>query len=420
MLSLNVRILFWPHGILLRKCYKNKYPAFFLGELDNMLNNISVRTFIILFLVFTLFVINVVEVMLSAGLDVIIYADVVSVISILCLWWYMTKYLVVPINTVKKSIEEVTSGNLAISIPEFGNNCAGRLIPGINSLSNNISALVNEIRTSSQTAMALSEQLAERSAELSVKTEQQSGALTQTAANMEEIAVSTRNNADNTQMASTQANIASQSARQGGELMIKVAANMRSITECAEQMTEIITLIDGIAFQTNILALNAAVEAARAGEHGKGFSVVAGEVRILAHRSAEAAKNIKRLIDETHHNVQQGAGIVREAEKNMQDIVDGAGQLNQLMGEIRSTTQEQEKGITRITQALAELENVTQSNAVMVDELSDSSGVLKSQVNDLQSRTHKFRLSNTSSNELFGRARVSSGISARDKYGHSF
>lgn len=152
----------------------------------------------------------------------------------------------------------------------------------------------------------------------------------------------------------------------------------------------------------------------------KVFSVVAGEVRILAHRSAEAAKNIKRLIDETHHNVQQGAGIVREAEKNMQEIVDGAGQLNQLMGEIRSTTQEQEKGITRITQALAELENVTQSNAVMVDELSDSSGVLKSQVNDLQSRTHKFRLSNASSNELFGRARVSSGISARDKYGHSF
>ncbi|BBV30765.1 chemoreceptor protein [Citrobacter freundii] len=360
-----------------------------------MLNNISVRTFIVLFLVITAVALNVVEIILAAGIDVIICSNSVSIISLLCLWWYMTKYLVMPINTVKRSIEEVTSGNLAISIPEFGNNCAGRLIPGINSLSSNISTLVNEIRISSQTAMALSEQLAERSAELSVKTEQQSGALMQTAANMDEIAVNTRNNADNTQIASAQATIATQCARQGGELMVQVAANMRSITECAEQMTEIITLIDGIAFQTNILALNAAVEAARAGEHGKGFSVVAGEVRKLAHRSADAAKNIKQLIAQTHQNVQQGAAIVREAEKNMQDIVGGAGQLNQLMGEILTTTQEQEKGIIRITHALAELENVTQSNAAMVDELSDSSGILKNQVIDLQSRTHQFRLSKT-------------------------
>ncbi|HHL9592458.1 TPA: methyl-accepting chemotaxis protein, partial [Citrobacter braakii] len=157
-------------------------------------------------------------------------------------------------------------------------------------------------------------------------------------------------------------------------------------------------------FQTNILALNAAVEAARAGEHGKGFSVVAGEVRMLAHRSADAAKNIKQLIAQTHQNVQQGAAIVREAEKNMHDIVGGAGQLNQLMGEILTTTQEQEKGIIRITHALAELENVTQSNAIMVDELSDSSGILKNQVIDLQSRTHKFRLSHTLESEKRQRA----------------
>ncbi|MEG1421286.1 MAG: methyl-accepting chemotaxis protein [Citrobacter sp.] len=388
-----------------------------------MLNNISVRTFIISFLILTHFILNVMELLLSAGLDVIIYTNVVSLVSILCLWWYMTKYLVVPINTVKKSIEEVTSGNLAISIPEFGNNCAGRLIPGINSLSSNISTLVSEIRTSSRTAMMLSEQLAERSAELSVKTEQQSGALTQTAASMDEIAISTRNNAENTQLASAQANIATQSARQGGGLMVQVATNMHSITECAQQMTEIIALIDGIAFQTNILALNAAVESARAGEHGKGFSVVAGEVRTLAHRSAEAAKNIKRLIDETHYNVREGAAIVREAEKNMQDIVGGAGQLNQLMGEILTTTREQEKGIVKITQALAELESVTQSNATMVDELSDSSGILKNQVNDLQLRTHKFNLSNASSPELFAQPRGATtppALSRRDKYGHSF
>lgn len=388
-----------------------------------MLNNISVRTFIISFLILTFVILNVMQILLSTEINTIITTGAVNLISILCLWWYMTKYLVVPINTVKKSIEEVTSGNLAISIPEFGNNCAGRLIPGINSLSSNISALVSEIRTSSRTAMMLSEQLAERSAALSVKTEQQSGALTQTSANMDEIAISTRNNAENTQLASAQANIATHSARQGGELMVQVATNMRSITECAQQMTEIIALIDGIAFQTNILALNAAVESARAGEHGKGFSVVAGEVRTLAHRSAEAAKSIKRLIDETHYNVREGAAIVREAEKNMQDIVGGAGQLDQLMGEILTTTREQEKGIVKITQALAELENVTQSNAIMVDELSDSSAILKNQVNDLQSRTHKFHLSNTPEKEFFPQPHgtvTPSEFSRRDKYGHSF
>jgi len=306
----------------------------------------------------------------------------------------MTKYLVTPINTVKKSIEEVTSGKLGVSIPEFGNNCAGRLIPGINSLSSNIATLVREIRASSQTAMTLSDQLSSRSAQLSVKTEQQSASLVQTAASMEQMAASTKNNADNTRLASEQANIATLQARKGGELMGQVANNMQSITDCAQQMTEIISLIDGIAFQTNILALNAAVEAARAGDHGKGFSVVAGEVRNLAHRSAEAAKNIKSLIEVTSHNVTQGVNVVSEAEKNMHDIVTGSGNVSRLMDEISASTSEQEKGISQITQALSELERVTQSNVSMVEELNGSSDVLRNQVIELQTRTRNFRLEN--------------------------
>jgi methyl-accepting chemotaxis protein len=365
-----------------------------------MLRNISVRTFIIYFVSIVLLMIDGMILTLSKSTTLFIAVNILNVLAIFLLWSYMTKYLVTPINTVKKSIEEVTSGNLAVSIPEFGNNCAGRLIPGINSLSSSIGTLVREIRASSQTAMTLSEQLSSRSAELSVKTEQQSASLIQTAASMEQMAASTKNNADNTRLASERANLATVQARKGGELMGQVAHNMQSITECAQQMTEIISLIDGIALQTNILALNAAVEAARAGDHGKGFSVVAGEVRNLAHRSAEAAKSIKSLIDVTSHNVTQGVTVVSEAEKNMHEIVNGSGHVSKLMDEISATTAEQEKGITQITQALSELERVTQSNVAMVDELSGSSDVLKNQVIELQTRTRNFRLEKGGLSEL--------------------
>nr|WP_236347631.1 methyl-accepting chemotaxis protein [Enterobacter cancerogenus] len=359
-----------------------------------MLKNISVRTFIIYFLL-CVFLVNAGVVALFSGRSMLLLSTIIlNFIALFSLWAYMTKYLVTPINTVKKSIEEVTSGNLAVSIPEFGNNCAGRLIPGINSLSSNIATLVREIRASSQTAMTLSEQLSSRSAQLSVKTEQQSASLVQTAASMEQMAASTKNNADNTRQASEQANVATMQARKGGELMGQVANNMQSITECAQQMTEIISLIDGIAFQTNILALNAAVEAARAGDHGKGFSVVAGEVRSLAHRSAEAAKNIKSLIDVTSNNVTQGATVVAEAERNMHEIVAGSGNVSRLMDDISSSTAEQEKGISQITLALSELERVTQSNVAMVEELNGSSDVLRNQVIELQTRTRNFRLDN--------------------------
>lgn len=359
-----------------------------------MLRNISVRTFIVYFLLCVFLVSDGVIALFSRNSSLFIAVIIVQFIALFLLWAYMTKYLVTPINTVKKSIEEVTSGKLGVSIPEFGNNCAGRLIPGINSLSSNIATLVREIRASSQTAMTLSDQLSSRSAQLSVKTEQQSASLVQTAASMEEMAASTKNNADNTRLASEQANIATLQARKGGELMGQVANNMQSITDCAQQMTEIISLIDGIAFQTNILALNAAVEAARAGDHGKGFSVVAGEVRSLAHRSAEAAKNIKSLIEVTCHNVTQGVNVVSEAEKNMHDIVTGSGNVSRLMDEISASTSEQEKGISQITQALSELERVTQSNVSMVEELNGSSDVLRNQVIELQTRTRNFRLEN--------------------------
>jgi len=380
-----------------------------------MLKNISVRTFVLVYLVGVFLISNFLVAVSPGKFTLLIAMNIFFIVAFLLLFTYLTQFLVKPINTVKKSIEEVTAGKLGVIIPEFGNNCAGRLIPGINTLSGNIATLVSEIRASSQTAMSLSDQLAARSAALSAKTEQQSASLVETAASMEQMAATTRNTADNTRLASERANAATQQAKKGGELMGQVANNMNSITECAQQMTEIISMIDGIAFQTNILALNAAVEAARAGDHGKGFSVVAGEVRSLAHRSAEAAKNIKSLIDVTSHNVNQGAMVVSEAEKNMRDIVSGSGQVSQLMNEISNSTSEQEMGIAQITLALSDLENVTQSNVAMVDELSGSSAVLKNQVIELQARTRNFRLEqeNTENYGMDGRRLAS-------RMGHSY
>ncbi|WP_339025993.1 methyl-accepting chemotaxis protein [Leclercia pneumoniae] len=380
-----------------------------------MLKNISVRTFVLVYLVGVFLISNFLVAVSPGKFTLLIGLNIFFIVAFLLLFTYLTQFLVKPINTVKKSIEEVTAGKLGVIIPEFGNNCAGRLIPGINTLSGNIATLVSEIRASSQTAMSLSDQLAARSAALSAKTEQQSASLVETAASMEQMAATTRNTADNTRLASERANAATQQAKKGGELMGQVANNMNSITECAQQMTEIISMIDGIAFQTNILALNAAVEAARAGDHGKGFSVVAGEVRSLAHRSAEAAKNIKSLIDVTSHNVNQGAMVVSEAEKNMRDIVSGSGQVSQLMNEISNSTSEQEMGIAQITLALSDLENVTQSNVAMVDELSGSSAVLKNQVIELQARTRNFRLEqeNTENYGMDGRRLAS-------RMGHSY
>lgn len=366
-----------------------------------MLRNISVRTFILSYLVVVFLLIDGLVIFLAPQTFLLILLNSLFVIAFLFLLFYMTQYLVVPINTVKRSIEEVVSGNLGVTIPEFGDNCAGRLIPGINTLSSNIATLVREIRSSSATAMSLSDQLAARSTALAAKTELQSASLIQTSASMEQMAATTKNTADNTRLANEKANVATRQAQKGGELMGQVANNMHSITECAQQMTEIITMIDGIAFQTNILALNAAVEAARAGDHGKGFSVVAGEVRSLAHRSAEAAKSIKSLIAVTSSNVSQGAMVVAEAEKNMQEIVSGSGQVSRLMDEISTSTYEQEKGIAQITQALSDLENVTQSNVGMVEELSGSSAVLKNQVVELQTRTRNFHLEPASSAPLY-------------------
>ncbi|BDH47293.1 chemoreceptor protein [Salmonella enterica subsp. enterica serovar Choleraesuis] len=356
------------------------------------LKNASVRSVIALFLLCSFIVIDVLAFSLAVKPAVMLMLNVCWVIVLAVLWSYMTVYLVRPINQVKKNIDEINAGNLSVHIPEFGNNCAGRLIPGINTLSSEITTLVMDIRKSSQSAKNISDTLAQQSATLTVKTEQQSAMLMQTAASMEQISAGTCNNAESTRQLSTITSEAHRSANHGSDLMQKLTTNMTSITDCANKMTEIISIIDSIAFQTNILALNAAVEAARAGEHGRGFAVVAGEVRNLAHKSSESAKNIKSLIEITNENVMQGATLVSEAENNMRDIVTGSESIDTLMGQIFVSTNEQEKGIQQITIALSELERATQGNVAVVEELTESSEVLNRQVFELQKRTSNLHL----------------------------
>ncbi|MCS3431013.1 methyl-accepting chemotaxis protein [Klebsiella sp. BIGb0407] len=357
-----------------------------------MLKNASVRNVITLFMVCSFLLIDILAFLLAASASVLLMLNIAWCVLIICLWTYMTLYLVKPINEVKRNIDEIGSGNLSVHIAEFGNNCAGRLIPGINKLSSEITSLVLDIRQSSLSAKHLSNHLVSQSDSLSVKTEQQSAMLIETAASMEQISVGTKNNAESTRKLSEITISAHRSANHGSHLMQKLTSNMASITGCANKMTEIISIIDNIAFQTNILALNAAVEAARAGEHGKGFAVVAGEVRNLAHQSAVSAKNIKSLIEMTSQNVMQGVSLVTDAEKNMQDIVSGSTNIEELMEHIYIATAEQEKGIHQITIALSELEKVTQSNIFVSEELTSSADVLNNQVAGLQKRISNLRL----------------------------
>ncbi|HBI09179.1 MAG TPA: methyl-accepting chemotaxis protein [Franconibacter pulveris] len=283
----------------------------------------------------------------------------------------------------------IAAGDLSHPIE---NNGRANIMSSLAMMQEELRKLISAIRHSAETVLNHSAEIASGNRELSARTEQQSAALIETAASMEEITSTVRNNAENTRQAKAMAGDAATRARQGGDVMNQVSGTMRDIAGSADQMTEIITLIEGIAFQTNILALNAAVEAARAGEHGKGFAVVAGEVRSLAHRSSEAARNIKQLIDRTTDKMGEGSRLVTQAGQSMSEIITTITHVRDLMDEVTNATQEQQRGIEQINQAIAELDRVTQSNASMVEELATSADAMTEQVTELTGSTRVFTL----------------------------
>ncbi|PXW45127.1 methyl-accepting chemotaxis sensory transducer with TarH sensor [Erwinia sp. AG740] len=309
---------------------------------------------------------------------------------------YLVNYLVKPIGQIKRHLELLASGKLGVELEEFGRNCAGQLIPYIRAMQHNLRDTVQTIHASSTVIYTGTSEIRQGNDELSRRTDQQAAALQETAASMEELTSTVKNNADNVRQARQISEEAQRMARQGGNITDNVVTTMQSISDSSRRIADITTVINGIAFQTNILALNAAVEAARAGEQGRGFAVVAGEVRNLAQRSAQAAKEIETLIGESVSRVDTGSTLVREAGSAMEGIISSVSRVHDLMGEISAASDEQSRGIEQIGQAVTEMDGVTQQNAALVQEASAAATSLDEQAQSLAAAVASFDLGSSS------------------------
>jgi len=303
-----------------------------------------------------------------------------------------TRSVTRPLADVRRAMEAVAAGDLAAKVTVDRRDELGELQQSLARMVDGLRGLVHDVRTGVDSVTTASTQIAAGNLDLSSRTEEQASSLQQTASAMEQIAGTVRQAADNARQATTLAADASSAAQRGGDVIGRVTATMASITGSSRRIGDIIGVIDGIAFQTNILALNAAVEAARAGEHGRGFAVVAGEVRSLAQRSATAAREVKSLIAASETSVESGGREVAEAEGTMREIVDQIARVSDLVNEISGATQEQHRGIEQINQAVSQMDQVTQQNAALVEESAAAAGSLEHQAKRLAGAIGSFKL----------------------------
>ncbi len=272
----------------------------------------------------------------------------------------------------------IADGDLTVDVPVKAGDQSSMMY-AMRHMRDRLAAIVTEVRSGTDTIATASGQISAGNADLSSRTEEQAGSLEETASSMEELTSTVRQNADNAQQASAMAASASSVAAKGGQVVAQVVDTMGAINESARKIVDIISVIDGIAFQTNILALNAAVEAARAGEQGRGFAVVAGEVRNLAHRAGAAAKEIKTLIDDSVEKVGLGSQLVGQAGATMEEIVGSVQRVTDIMSEISAASREQSSGIDQVNQAITQMDQVTQQNAALVEEASAASESMQEQ-----------------------------------------
>lgn len=306
---------------------------------------------------------------------------------------FFRTHVIGPLDEAVALCERVANGDLSSIVSRHHRGEIGRLFDAMARMQERLDTAVRAIVQSTGSIAAASRQIAAGSMDLSDRTEKQAAALEQTAASVEEITATAKQSADHVREVSSLAGQAAQLARQGSEETQHAIDAMREISHSSQRIDEIISVIDGIAFQTNILALNAAVEAARAGEQGRGFAVVAGEVRALAQRSATAAKEIKGLIETSSESVARGSQRVEQASATMGSVLESAATSAPLMGEIATASTEQSVGIEQINQAVTHLDSVTQQNAALVEEFAASAATLHEQADDLARAVSIFKLS---------------------------
>ncbi|WP_184862518.1 methyl-accepting chemotaxis protein [Acidovorax soli] len=289
--------------------------------------------------------------------------------------------------------DAVSRGDLTVPIQAQGRDEIAYLLTGLTAMRDNLAQVVSGVRGNAQGVASASAEIASGNHDLSIRTEEQASALQQTAASMEELSSTVRQNADNARQANQLAMSASTVAVQGGDVVSEVVETMKGINDSSKKISDIIGVIDGIAFQTNILALNAAVEAARAGEQGRGFAVVASEVRSLAGRSADAAKEIKSLIHASVERVEQGTTLVDKAGATMTEVVASIRRVTDIMGEISAASTEQSQGVSQVGDAVTQMDQVTQQNAALVEEMAAAAGSLSHQAQALVGAVEVFKLS---------------------------
>ena len=321
-----------------------------------------------------------------------VLASTAAVLMAVVAGWLVTRSITRPIAQAVKIAETVAAGDLRSRIESGRNDETGKLLAALAAMNGSLKRLVTEVRQSSESIATGSAQIATGNTDLSQRTEQQASSLQETAASMRQLDDTVRSTAADAGQATELAAQASSVAAEGGEAVGQVVRTMGEISESSRKIADIIGVIDGIAFQTNILALNAAVEAARAGEQGRGFAVVAGEVRTLAQRSADAAKEIKSLIGDSVSRVEAGSAQVSRAGRTMGDIVEQVKRVSALIGRMSSTTQEQSTGITHVGQAVSQLDQVTQQNAALVEQSAAAASSLSQQAARLVSAVGVFKL----------------------------